>query len=118
MANKLRVLNSLNKVERRALRYLPPTYKSDNVCINNSEFECKIKDESENKQIVPLSFYQDKTIPHFTEESASLGQASGFNRVKNNIESMYCKDYISSSHSSVNGSMFENIIKQVIFTFM
>jgi hypothetical protein len=114
MANKLRILNSINnnKTEKRALR-MPFDNKSDNKCIKNDDYQCNIKEEyaNTNTEIVPLSFYKNRP-PYSNNPTVSLNDIASYNSLKNNIQSMYCKDYISSTLT--DGNMFENMFKHVI----
>lgn len=133
MANKIRVgdsINKINKVQKRYAGEIPnflqnaqegkmlrdnanefstaiQPYNSQSLCLNNNSVSCRIKDETKKREVEQEIFYD-----HGNEyEMITVDDMNNVKKLEDNVNSMLCKDYISAANDSEQ--MFDAIINKV-----
>jgi hypothetical protein len=119
MANKFRVAQSIDKINNVPRNY---NFRNDNLnsfkepnaseyCINNNDVTCQIKDETQklNKYIVPKNYFEN-LIGVDMDSSKNEKEISVINNFKGNVESLLCKDYVTTSDNKNHN--FEEIIRK------
>lgn len=116
MSNKLRVAQSIDKINKVPRNYNFRnenfnSYKENDYCLNNNDVTCQIKDESNklNKFIVPKNYFENH-IEINIDSANNEEEISPINKFSENVESLLCKDYVTTSNNKNHN--FEEIIRK------